>query len=87
MQALVICIVKVVAAAAVLPWNGVPLAVDAQRYGADYDANEVGADARYKGRVLELTGLVTRVAKDGDGGDRARWPLADARCSLPARRP
>jgi hypothetical protein len=35
---------------------------------AGYEANEVGADARWKGRRLRVTGVAERVAKDM-GGD------------------
>ena len=33
----------------------------------DYDANEVAADEKYKGKRLEVTGIVARVEKDFTG--------------------
>lgn len=40
------------------------LVVDARTLLADYEANEVGADIKYKGKVLEITGKVGDIKKD-----------------------
>ena len=40
-----------------------PVEVTAQRLFADYDANEVAADDKYRGKVLRITGIVDRIAK------------------------
>jgi hypothetical protein len=40
--------------------------VSAIKLFADYDANEAGADAAYKGAILRVTGNVDRIGKDPD---------------------
>jgi hypothetical protein len=40
--------------------------VSAIRLFADYAANDAGADAAYKGKILRVTGNVDRVGKDSD---------------------
>lgn len=39
------------------------LEVTAEAYYADYDANEVAADASYKGKLIQITGTVSGVRK------------------------
>lgn len=41
--------------------------VSAAQLTHDYDANEVSADRRYKGRLLSVSGIVQGVDKDGLG--------------------
>lgn len=41
-------------------------AVTATRLFDDYKANEVSADDKYKGKIVEVTGILKRVAKDAD---------------------
>lgn len=41
-----------------------PVAVSAGQLYKDYGTNEVGADERYKGRVLLVTGIVGEIRKD-----------------------
>lgn len=41
-----------------------PLAVTALQLARDYHRNEVAADAKYKGRRLAVTGVVTSISKD-----------------------
>jgi len=40
------------------------LAVDAVKLWKDYDANEVAADGTYKGKILQVTGIVASIDKD-----------------------
>lgn len=41
-----------------------PIEVSSAQLGKDYDANEVSADDRYRGRTLRVTGIVYAVRKD-----------------------
>lgn len=50
----------------VVPAGEKPLAVSATQLMKDYEKNEVSADAKYKGKVLDVTGKVARVEKRGD---------------------
>ena len=43
---------------------GVGMAVSAQKLSADYEANEVAADQKYKGAPLLITGTVSGIRKD-----------------------
>lgn len=43
---------------------GPPMAVAAPVLVADYEANEVAADRKYKGQILEITGIVDSIGKD-----------------------
>jgi hypothetical protein len=43
-------------------------AVDARTLIADYKANEVSADGHYRGKLLEVTGVVHVSLKDGNDG-------------------
>ena len=43
---------------------GIALAVEASRLAADYEANEVAADAEYKGRRILVSGTVDGISKD-----------------------
>lgn len=38
--------------------------VTSQQLCADYDANEISADEKYKGKTLKITGTVDNIAKD-----------------------
>jgi hypothetical protein len=40
------------------------LAVDAVKLWQDYEANEVAADGTYKGKILQVTGIVSSIDKD-----------------------
>lgn len=44
--------------------GGQVISVTATKLHADYDANAVAADERYKDKVLEVTGKVTGIGKD-----------------------
>lgn len=41
-----------------------PVEVSAKQLYADYDANEVSADDKYKGKVLRVTGVIETIGKD-----------------------
>lgn len=41
-----------------------PLVVTAPVLVADYEANEIAADRKYKGQILEITGVVDSIGKD-----------------------
>lgn len=41
-----------------------PIAVTAPVLVADYEANEIAADRKYKGQILEITGVVDSIGKD-----------------------
>lgn len=43
---------------------GPPISVTARQLYADYDANEVSADAKYRGKAIEVTGIITKIGKD-----------------------
>ena len=47
--------------------EGPAVSVLATKLDEDYDANLIGADTKYKGKVLEVTGKVKRVDRDGFG--------------------
>jgi len=38
--------------------------IGARELFADYEANEIAADRKYKNKVLQVTGTVDRIAKD-----------------------
>ena len=40
------------------------LKVSARQLGADYKANQVAADSKYKGKTVEITGTITSIGKD-----------------------
>lgn len=40
------------------------VAVTASKLASDYEANEVSADAKYKGKILEVTGTISNIGKD-----------------------
>jgi hypothetical protein len=42
----------------------IDLSVTAQKFEADYDANEIAADAKYKGRRFLLSGVIESINKD-----------------------
>lgn len=44
--------------------SGPPVDVTAVQLFADYDANEVSADALYKDKVLRVSGTITKIGKD-----------------------
>ena len=44
--------------------NGSTTAIDAVALHGEYDANEVAADAKYHGRVFDVTGTVREIGKD-----------------------
>lgn len=44
--------------------DGPPVEVTARQLHADYSANEVSADEKYRDRVLRVTGKVTAIKKD-----------------------
>ena len=44
--------------------NAQATAIDAETLHAEYKANEVAADKKYKGKVLEVTGTVKEIKKD-----------------------
>ena len=46
---------------------GAPIEITARQLYAAYDANEVSADAKYRGRLLEITGIITKIGKDAFG--------------------
>ena len=48
--------------------GGPAVTIDADALHAEYDANEVAADGKYKGKVLEVTGTVKEVKKGPFGG-------------------
>ena len=41
-----------------------PIVVSASKLSTDYQSNEVSADAKYKGNLVEVTGTVYNVGKD-----------------------
>jgi hypothetical protein len=47
--------------------SGVPMIVSAPQYHADYEANPIAADNRYKGRTLTVFGTVRLVGRDIQG--------------------
>jgi|GEM_PF-1425081 len=49
------------------PKAGPPLPVTAETLESDYDRNVVSADAKYKGKVLEVTGKVMRIGRNQPG--------------------
>jgi hypothetical protein len=52
------------AAAAATVEASAPVAVSAEEYSKQYDANEVSADQSFKGKTLLITGRVTSISKD-----------------------
>jgi hypothetical protein len=44
--------------------NGPAVDVSARQLFADYEANEVSADDKYKGKVLRISGTITKIGKD-----------------------
>jgi hypothetical protein len=62
--------------------------VDAVKLWRDYDANEVSADATYKGRALDVAGVVAAIEKDAFGnlilGLRAPNPYMSTRATMRA---
>jgi hypothetical protein len=44
--------------------TGIDLQTTAEQYDADYDANEVAADQKYKGKKILLTGVIESVNED-----------------------
>jgi hypothetical protein len=53
------------------PAPGPPASVTADELGAAYEANEVAANLKYDGKLLEVTGHVLKV----EGGARGRKPV------------
>lgn len=51
----------------VVPAGQTPVPVTATQLKKDYEKNEVSADAKYKGKVLDVTGKISRILKRGDG--------------------
>ncbi len=41
-----------------------PIVVTATKLMADYNANEVAADAQYKGRIVDVSGTINSIGKD-----------------------
>ena len=54
-----------------------PVAVDAKTLSRAYRANQVAAEGRYRGRVLELRGLVDHVDRDTRGRIRIHLLVSD----------
>lgn len=50
--------------AAAKPADEPAIQVTAAKLYADYEANEVGADQKYKGKVVEVSGLIDSIGKD-----------------------
>jgi tRNA_anti-like len=48
--------------------TGIDLETTAEQYDADYDANEVAADQKYKGKKILLTGVIESINEDFKGG-------------------
>lgn len=44
--------------------SAVPIIITAERLMADYKANEIAADEKYKGKILEVTGIIKEIGKD-----------------------
>jgi hypothetical protein len=65
------------------------LKFEANAIHAEYDANEVAADAKYKGKTLEVTGNVKEIGKGVFGGQFVAMTLsknqfmASVRCEFP----
>lgn len=51
-----------------------PIVVSAREIASDYDDNEVAADQKYKGKILEVSGIVASI--DSSVGDQAIVQLA-----------
>lgn len=49
------------------PASGIPMMVSASQYHADYNANPIAADSRYKGRTLMAFGVVRLVGRSSEG--------------------
>jgi hypothetical protein len=49
------------------PAEGPPVAVTLDALEKDYDENVVAADAKYKGKTLEVSGTVVRVTRNKPG--------------------
>lgn len=50
------------------------IVVSAREIASDYDDNEVAADQKYKGKILEVSGIVASI--DSSVGDQAIMQLA-----------
>jgi hypothetical protein len=50
-----------------LEWTGIDQRVTAKEYESAYDANEIAADNRYKGKKLLVSGVLSGVEKDFTG--------------------
>ena len=50
--------------AVVAPPNHAPIAVSATQLFADYTADETNSDKKYKGKMMELTGVVESINRD-----------------------
>jgi hypothetical protein len=50
--------------AAADPDDGIPIPLSADQLKREYDANEVAADMRYKGKTLIVTGTIRSIDKD-----------------------
>lgn len=48
--------------------NAPPIEITAKNLASDYAANEVSADQKYKGKVLQVTGSVESINKDFTDG-------------------
>ena len=59
------------------------MTVSLARLAADYEANEVAADMKYKGKLLEVTGRVQSIDKDAFDG--ISIALATSNERMPAR--
>jgi hypothetical protein len=46
------------------PMASPDLTVDARQLFADYEANEVAADEKYKGKIVDVSGTVNSIGKD-----------------------
>lgn len=51
-----------------------PIVVSAREIASDYDDNKVAADQKYKGKILEVSGIVASI--DSSVGDQAIVQLA-----------
>lgn len=56
-----------------------------------YEANQVAADQKYKGQLLEVTGVITSIGRDIFGtpyivlGSGDEWEVWGVQCTFPSR--
>lgn len=59
------------------PPVAVAIDVTAKQLFADYDANELGADEKYKGKTLRISGTVSSIGKDITGTAYVQFAIGD----------